>query len=321
MHSFASFLSSEIDSINGAISRALNGLPPHLRGIAAHTALAGGKRIRPAMTLASARLTGAQGPSLYGLAAIPELIHMATLLHDDVLDNAQTRRGRAAAHIVYGTAPSILAGDALLALANYKAAEYGKADILGCVSEAVMMTAEGEVHEMRRQHTMVYGKREYVEIIAGKTGWLLRGACRLGGLYADADAQSIDALSEYGLNLGIAFQIVDDALDFADEAVTGKPTAGDLIEGKFTPPMMMYIDFLTRHAGEEFEKKFKDGSFTDEERRQVAADIRRLGFDQDTRALADEYLSKAGAALERLPDRPERSMLFDALEYVRSRKS
>ncbi len=320
MPSFASFLHSEIKSINAEIQRVIRELPPHLRDIAAYTALAGGKRIRPAMTLASARLFGYQGQDLYGLSIIPELIHVATLLHDDVLDNAKMRRGSPAAHIVYGVAPAILAGDALLALANHMAASYGDPRIMQCVSEAVIMTAEGEAHEMKRQHCVLSDNREYVDIVAGKTGWLLRCACRLGALHAGACERHVDALSEFGLNLGIAFQIIDDALDFADENKTGKPTAGDVQEGKFTPPLMMYVENMQHSDAEAFLSKFKEGSFTQKELKEIAGEIRNKGFDEATRMLSGEFLVKASNCLKGLPSGFERDLFFDALEYVRERK-
>ena len=320
MLTFSSYLDSEIELINAEIQRSIRNLPPYLYDIAAYTALSGGKRIRPILTLASARLFGIQGQELYGLSVIPELIHVATLLHDDVLDHAKMRRGRPAAHIIFGAAPAILAGDALLALANHMAASYGSSRIMQCVSEAVIMTAEGEAHEMKRQHCAYCDNREYVDIVTGKTGWLIRCACRLGTLYAGAADKDVERLSEFGLNLGIAFQLIDDALDFADENETGKPTAGDLQEGKFTPPLMMYADSLQNHHADEFLNKFKHGSFTQEELKAIAGEIRKKGFDEATRALAGEYLGKAASCLEGMPSCFERNVFFDALEYVRARK-
>ncbi len=317
---FASFLDSEIAKINAEVERSIRDLPAHLYNIAAHTALAGGKRIRPILTLASARMFGAGSPGLYGLSVIPELIHVATLLHDDVLDNAEKRRGAPAAHMVYGVVPAILSGDALLALANHMAASHGDPRIMQCVSEAVIMTAEGEAHEMSRQHSVSCDKREYVDIVAGKTGWLIRCACRLGALYAGAAEDAVEALSSFGLNLGIAFQLIDDALDFADENETGKPSAGDLLEGKFTPPLMLYAADLPQAKADEFLCKFKEGSFTREERMDIAREVRCRGFDAATRELAGEYLAKAAACLDGLPAGPEKDIFLDALEYIRERK-
>ena len=316
-----SVLKYEQVKVNAALERELAAMPAPLRDIVGHVLLAGGKRLRPLMTLASARLFGAEGDGLYEVAVIPEMIHVATLLHDDVLDGAESRRGRVSAHVLYDVPRAILAGDALLAAASHKTASFGMPELLACVSEAVLMTASGETHEIALQHSFSHSQAEYVDVIAGKTGWLIRGSCRLGALYAKASPKDVDAISEYGLNLGIAFQMVDDALDFADEAETGKPTAGDLEEGKFTPPIMKYLEFLPRCDRENFCDKFRHGTFTKEDRTRIAADIRRLGFDAESRAMADEYLARAEHCLDGLPQRFEQKLFREALDFVRNRKS
>ena len=321
MVTFVSVLKYEQLKVNKALEQELAAMPAPLRDIVSHVLMAGGKRLRPLLTLLSARLFGAEGPQLYELAVIPEMIHVATLLHDDVLDEAESRRGRKSAHLIYGTAPAILAGDALLAAASHKTAAFNIPSLLTCVSESVLMTAAGEAHEIALQGSLSHSLKEYIDIVAGKTGWLLKGSCRLGALYAGATEEQVEAISEYGLNLGIAFQIVDDALDFADEAVTGKPTAGDIMEGKYTPPIMKYVDFLSSGEREIFREKFKNGTFTDEDRLRIAADIRRLCFDAEARAMADQYLDKAQACLDTLPRRFEQKVFREALEFVRNRKS
>lgn len=321
MITFMSVLKYEQAKVNAALEKELASMPEPLREIAAHVLLAGGKRLRPLMTLASARLFGAEGPELYELAVIPEMIHVATLLHDDVLDGADSRRGRHAAHVRYDVPRAILAGDALLAAASHRTAVFHRPELLACVSEAVLMTASGEAHEIALQHSLTHSMGEYVDIVAGKTGWLIKGSCRLGALYAGASEAQVEAISEYGLNLGIAFQMVDDALDFADESVTGKPTGGDLVEGKFTPPIMKYLEFLPRCDREAFCAKFREGSFTQEDRARVSSDIRRLGFDAETRAMAGEYLDKAEKSLDGLPQRFEQKLFREALDFVRNRRS
>ena len=321
MITFMSVLKYEQIKVNAALEKELSAMPAPLRDIVGHVLLAGGKRLRPLMTLSSARIFGAEGPDLYELAVIPEMIHVATLLHDDVLDGAASRRGRVSAHVLYDVPRAILAGDALLAAASHKTASFGIPELLACVSESVLMTAAGETHEIALQHSMTHSSAEYVDVIAGKTGWLIRGSCRLGALYAKASPEHVEAISDYGLNLGIAFQMVDDALDFADEAVTGKPTAGDLEEGKFTPPIMKYVEFLSHADRETFCEKFRNGSFTQEDRARMASDIRRLGFDAESRAMADEYLARAERSLDALPQRFEQKLFREALEFVRNRKS
>ncbi len=319
---FVSVLKYEKHNIDKALQKELERMPASLREIAGHVLMAGGKRIRPVMTLNAARLFGAEGDDLYRLSCIPEMVHVATLLHDDVLDNAVSRRGVATAHTLYGTTQAILAGDALLAMASHRTAEFGIPALLTCISEAVVMTAAGEAREMALQHSLSHGMEEYKRIIAGKTGWLIKGACHLGALFAGASESEAEAISEYGLNLGIAFQIVDDALDFADPAVTGKPAAGDLMEGKLTPPIMKYMEFLPHVDQGAFREKFSAGAFTPEDRESIAADIRRLGFDAETRALADVYLDKAAECLDTVRRSGLPHKIFqEALCFVRRRSS
>ena len=214
--------------VHCALERAVELLPAPVREIGAYVLLAGGKRLRPLLTLTTSRLLGRDDPGLYRLCAVPEMIHAASLLHDDILDEADTRRGRPSAHTRFGLRPALLAGDAMLALADCEVTVFGKTEMVECVSDAMMRTVAGEAHEIALQGSCSHGEAEYVEVVTGKTGWLLRASCRLGALYAGADPRRVEALSDFGLYAGIAFQMVDDALDFADAAVTGKPCGGDL---------------------------------------------------------------------------------------------
>ena len=251
MVTFVSVMKYEQLKVNKALEQELAAMPAPLLDIVSHVLMAGGKRLRPLLTLLSARLFGAEGPKLYELAVIPEMIHVATLLHDDVLDEAESRRGRKSAHLIYGTAPAILAGDALLAAASHKTASFDMPSLLTCVSEAVLMTAAGEAHEIALQRSMSHSLKEYIDIIAGKTGWLLKGSCRLGALYAGATPEQVEAISDYGLNLGIAFQIVDDYLDVCgDQNIIGKPVGSDAKLNKSTYASIYGIEATISRATE-----------------------------------------------------------------------
>ena len=182
-------------------------------------------------------------------------------------------------------------------------------------------TVAGEAHEIARQHSLAHSLDEYLAIIEGKTAWLLRASCRLGALFAGAPEDEVEALSSYGLNLGMAFQIVDDALDFADESVTGKPTGGDLREGKLTPPVMRYTASLSDAERDAFADSFVHGHFSDAEVVDISRRIRDRGFDADARDMANAYLRKAAACLDALPDRPERKVFRLALSFVRERQA
>ncbi len=306
--------------IQRALEEAVGLLPAPVREIGAYVLLAGGKRLRPLMTLVSARLLGCNAPDLYRLCAVPEMIHAASLLHDDILDEADTRRGRVSAHTRFGLRPALLAGDAMLALADCEVTVFGRADMVECVSDAMMRTVAGEAHEIALQGSLSHGEEEYIDMVTGKTGWLLRASCRLGALYAGAEARLVSALSDFGLYAGIAFQIVDDALDFADASVTGKPCGGDLREGKFTPPLMHYVGGLNERERAAFGEKFASGSFSEEDVARIAAIIRERGYDRATRSLADGYLRRAETCLAMLPETPERNVLFEVIPFIRNRE-
>lgn len=306
--------------VHCALEKAVGLLPAPVREIGAYVLLGGGKRLRPLLTLTSARLLGRDDPGLYRLCAVPEMIHAASLLHDDILDEAETRRGRLSAHTRFGLRPALLTGDAMLALADCEVTVFGRADMVECVSDAMMRTVAGEAHEISLQGSLAHGEEEYIDVVKGKTGWLLRASCRLGALYAGAEEKLVEALSDFGLYAGIAFQMVDDALDFADADVTGKPCGGDLREGKFTPPIMKYVRELDEAARADFAEKFASASFSDEEVARIAARIRDRGHAAATRALADEYLRKAQACLALLPERPELNILREVIPFIRDRE-
>lgn len=306
--------------VHCALERAVELLPAPVREIGAYVLLAGGKRLRPLLTLTSARLMGCDDPELYRLCAVPEMIHAASLLHDDILDEADTRRGRPSAHTRFGLRPALLAGDAMLALADCEVTVFGRTDMVECVSDAMMRTVAGEAHEIALQGSLSHSEDDYINVVTGKTGWLLRASCRLGALYAGAEERQVEALSDFGLYAGIAFQMVDDALDFAASDMTGKPCGGDLREGKFTPPIMRYVGGLDEAGRAAFGEKFASGSFSDEEIARIAAGIRKRGHDAAVRALADEYLHRAEACLTLLPEGPELKVLREVIPFIRDRE-
>ena len=229
-------LALELPPINAALNRAARDLPEAVRPVAQHIFDAGGKRLRPLLTVLTARLCGYDNEDIYDLAVTLEMLHAATLLHDDVLDNAATRRGQPAAHTLFEVTPTILAGDALLSHANSMVADYGDPRLCRCFSEATSRTATGEILEIAAQRRVDTSAEAYEEIVRGKTAWLIRAACQMGALRAGAPDALVEAVAAYGENVGMAFQMVDDALDFAPESETGKPTGGDVREGKLTPP-------------------------------------------------------------------------------------
>jgi len=208
--------------------------------LAEHLVGAGGKRLRPLLTIASAHLCGYEGAHHYKLAAAVEFIHSATLLHDDVVDRSAKRRGRKAANLIWGNAPSILVGDFLFARAFNLMVETNSLEALGILSEASSIIAEGEVQQLAGLRDVKMSKQTYMQVIGAKTAALFAAAAEVSPVLAGSGSQKQAALKTYGQELGLAFQLVDDALDYGGfEADLGKSIGDDFREGKMTLPVII----------------------------------------------------------------------------------
>lgn len=314
----------ELPAISKALDALVEELPAPSRPAAKHTLMAGGKRLRPLLVILCARLFGAKDKdgarSLARLACTLEMLHCATLMHDDVIDNADTRRGKPAAHVVYDNTTAILAGDAMLSTANACVAEYNDPRLCRVFAKATAETTAGEILELHALRNTELTQDEYTAIIRGKTARLIRAACEMGALFAGASDEQVEAASRYGECVGMAFQMVDDALDVADAAVIGKPSGGDLREGKLTPPLQLYRETLSEEQRAVFNDKFAHGTFTEEEVAAICTQVKELGLDAAVRHMADDYLDQAKEALSSLPKGSERDILEEILTYVRDRK-
>ncbi len=325
MTTLRTFIAQEQPPINTALIEAVAELPPSVAPIARYALENGGKRLRPLLTVLFSRLLGYEKDDIYRLAAAMEMFHVATLLHDDVMDNADLRRGHAATHTRFGVTPTILAGDALLAKGNQIVARFGDARLSAATSEAIAMTANGEILEIAHQGRQADTLETYTDIIAGKTAWMIRTACDIGALRAQGTAEQIESAAAYGFNLGMAFQIVDDALDFAPSSRTGKPEGGDVREGKLTPPIFFYAQSLPPAEKERFFTAFASQSLSDAEVGRIIETVRAEGFDAKTRDIADGYLHKAQDALAvlraGLPGSVHADILASLIGYVRDREA
>jgi octaprenyl-diphosphate synthase len=289
--------------------------------LAAHLVAAGGKRLRPLLTLASARLCGypppAGGTRHVSLAACVEFIHTATLLHDDVVDESTLRRGLASANAVFGNKASVLVGDFLFARAFELMVEDGSLRVLGILSRAAATIAEGEVLQLVTQNDLSTSEDRYLEVVRGKTAALFEAACQVGAVVAERPVDEEAALARYGLNLGIAFQLVDDALDYAaDQARLGKTIGDDFREGKITLPVLVAYE-----RGNTAERGF--WSRTIESGQQNEADLPRAlnliaaaGAIEATLDRAAEFAALAQVALSAFPDTTLRRALRDVAEYA-----
>ncbi len=299
--------------------------------LAAHIVAAGGKRLRPLLTLASARLCGypqqdvalVDGGLVDGglrhvdLAACVEFIHTATLLHDDVVDESRLRRGLASANAVFGNKASVLVGDFLFARAFQLMVDDGSLRVLAILSKAAATIAEGEVLQLVTQNDLSTTEARYLEVIKGKTAALFAAACQVGAVVANRPDHEEAALAEYGMKLGIAFQLVDDALDYvADEATLGKTVGDDFREGKITLPVL--TAFL---AGDDREKAFWQRTIEAQEQTDVDLDhamrlIADHGAIKVTLDRAARFAHEAKTALMVFPDGPIRSALASVADYT-----
>ncbi len=217
--------------------------------IGRHILSSGGKRMRPLFLLISAKLSGYEGENAVPLAAIMEFIHTATLLHDDVVDNAHMRRGKEAANVIWGNSAAVLVGDFLFSKSFKLLTAHGNMEILRAVSSATTSIAEGEVLQLVKTCDLDITEDEYLKVVINKTAMLLSAPCEVGGLLGGLDEKRVAVLKQFGMDIGVAFQIVDDCLDYiADETAFGKKIGTDLSEGKITMPL---IHVLANCTGDE----------------------------------------------------------------------
>ncbi|HUC19513.1 MAG TPA: polyprenyl synthetase family protein [Acetobacteraceae bacterium] len=321
-------LADDLAECNRTIVERMQSPVPLIPRLAAHIVAAGGKRIRPLLTLASARMCGYPagtdhpGKRHIQLAACVEFIHTATLLHDDVVDESALRRGLASANAVFGNQPSVLVGDFLFARAFQMMVADGSLRVLAILSEASATIAEGEVLQLATQNDLTTSESSYLEVIDGKTAALFAAACRIGPVLAARPQSEEEALASFGRNLGMAFQLADDALDYsADQASLGKTVGDDFREGKVTLPVL-----LAFAAGDEAERGFWRRVI--EERAQESDDLARaLALLERHRAItatiarAAEFVRAAQDALAFFPPSPWRSGLAAVAEFAVNRRN
>ena len=280
----------------------------------------GGKRLRPLLVLLSARALGYPGPHHHQLAAIVEFIHTATLLHDDVVDASELRRGRETANAVWGNEASVLVGDFLYSRAFEMMVEVDSMRVMQILAEATNTIAEGEVLQLLNCHEPDTTEQQYLEVILRKTAKLFEAAAQLGVVLSGSDAQTEAAMAAYGVHLGTAFQLIDDALDYSgDEATIGKQLGDDLAEGKPTLPLIHVMRNGSESEVEVVRRAISEGGR--ELISEVTSAIASTGAIAYTSRLAMDEALKARAALDALPASAYRDALTGLADYAVSRVS
>ncbi|SDW77444.1 octaprenyl-diphosphate synthase [Albimonas donghaensis] len=294
---------------------------PRIPEITRHLVEAGGKRLRPILTLAAARLCGYEGEHHVLLAATVEFIHTATLLHDDVVDESAQRRGRPTANLLWDNKSSVLVGDFLFSRSFQLMVEADSLRVLAILADASAVIAEGEVMQLATANDLSTGEDAYLRMIHGKTAALFAAASEVGGVIAEAEESRIEALRAYGQALGMAFQIVDDLLDYGgSSAALGKNVGDDFREGKVTLPVLLAAAAAPDDAARDFWVRVIERREQGEDDLPHALELMRAsGALAETEARARAYAEEARAALAPFPASPLREALADVVDFVVSR--
>jgi octaprenyl-diphosphate synthase len=313
-------MSADLERVNTLIVERMHSPVALIPQLAGHIVSAGGKRLRPLLTLACARLCGYRGDRHVAIAAVVEFIHTATLLHDDVVDASELRRGRDTANAVWGNKPAVLVGDFLFARAFQLMVEDGSLKVLDILSRAASVIAEGEVHQLMTANDTATSEEDYLAVIEAKTAALFAAASRVGAVLAERPLDDEIALERFGQNLGIAYQLIDDMLDFsAREAELGKTVGDDFRDGKITLPIV--IAFARGDAEERafWRRTLEDGEQAAGDLERALRVLERRGALAETLARARAYASSAIDALAPFPDGPLRRALIEAAAFATER--
>ncbi len=313
---------ADMQAVNAIIKKRMQSPVGMIPDLADHLVGAGGKRLRPLLTIACAQLCGGVTGGHHKLAAAVEFIHSATLLHDDVIDESALRRGRKVANRIWGNSASILVGDFLFARAFNLMVETGSMEALGILSTASSVIAEGEVHQLAALRDIHITEQTYLDIIGAKTAALFAAACEVSPVISDRSEADRSALRSYGQNLGLAFQLVDDALDYGGlSSALGKSVGDDFREGKVTLPVIRALDNADLDARAFWQRVIIDHDQTDTDLERAVSLLRQSGALESTLQQARTYAAKAVSALDRFEDSDWKKTLEALSHYVVSRVS
>jgi octaprenyl-diphosphate synthase len=313
-------VAADMNGVNSVILERMQSKVALIPELAGHLIAGGGKRMRPMLTLACASLLGYPGTRHHKLAAAVEFIHTATLLHDDVVDGSGMRRGKRTANLIWGNPASVLVGDFLFSRAFELMVEDGSLKVLRILSHASAVIAEGEVEQLTAQRQVATDEEQYLTIITAKTAALFAAACRVAPIVAEADEDSELAFESFGKNLGIAFQLTDDVIDYASDAATmGKGVGDDFRDGKMTLPVI-----LAYARGSEADRGFWRSAMagervSDDDLAHATALLRSTEALPDTIQRARQYGRRAIDALANFPSSKAKAALVEAVEFAIAR--
>jgi octaprenyl-diphosphate synthase len=314
-------IQSDIEKIHFFLQENLKSHVPLISEINQYILLGGGKRLRALLFILCSRLCGFSGEKAYYFSSIFEYLHAATLLHDDVIDNADVRRGKASANTVWGNSASVLVGDFLLAKSFSLAVETDNLQFLDVLSRTTTRMAEGMVLELVQTRNLEVTEDIYQEILINKTAILISAACQTGAIWGKGGAGEQEALAEYGLELGLAFQIVDDLLDYtATQDEFGKPVGNDFKEGKITLPLIYTLKVCSDKNKNKIKEFSKKDQFREEDFKFLSDLISHHGGLEYTQKMAKEAKDKAKGFLQGFKPGKNQKILSDLADYVIERK-
>jgi octaprenyl-diphosphate synthase len=315
------FVAADLQKVDALIYELIKSKASLIPEISSHTITSGGKRLRPMLTLACADMCGYSGAAHIELAASVEFIHTATLLHDDVVDKSDLRRGVLTANSVWGNKESVLVGDFLLGKAFELMGSASSLEVYKVLSNAAVVISEGEVKQLAVTGKLDISKEEYFEVINSKTAELFAAACQIGGVIANKGDAEVAALRNYGLNLGSAFQIIDDLLDYsADKGRLGKDVGDDFREKKVTLPVIIAYQNSDAKGREFWQKCFSKNTVYDVSCLKMAIKlINDTGSAQETVKIAELIAAKAARSLDIFTESSIKKMLLDVLHFVVAR--
>lgn len=308
-----------MQAVNVVIKESLHSEVSLVNQVASYIVSSGGKRLRPMLVLLSAGLFGNIQPHHHQLAAVVEFIHTATLLHDDVVDESSKRRGKNTANALFGNAASVLVGDFVYSRAFQMMVAVKNMRVMEVLSNATNIIAEGEVLQLLNVHNVEITDEDYLQVIQYKTAKLFEAAARLGAIISNASPEDEQALSEYGLRIGTAFQLIDDVLDLSGNVLDiGKNLGDDLSEGKPTLPLLYAMRHGTEVESASIQKAIKNGGLEDFST--ILNAVQRTGALEHVREIAEHEVRTACAAIAHLPDSEYKTALITLAEFAVNRQ-